>query len=536
MTQSTLFATLLGAMLAAACSYALGMLFASLLSVRLTRLEGHLFRFLTGSAALSTLTFVLCTIHQARKGVFVAITVMAALLALRPKPQALESERPSGLSKAQWLCGAAIYLYFAWIYLVNAIAPEFSPDGATYHLGNVARWWRLFGFDDYAGSIYSMWSQGFEMLFLVTFSIGKHPAAAVVHCLFGLLLPALIYAYGRRIGRGWTFAVAGLLIFASPVVGRTASSAYNDIAVACLLFACFYLIEIWRAEQQPGLLAACGWLAGFAFAVKFTAIPALFYAVAIVLWQSPKQARLRHVALLIGFAIPTAAPWLIRNAIVYGNPFAPFSNRIFENPYVSATFEAEYAAAMSLYPSLHSRWQLPWNWAVEGYGVGGIFGPWILLLPLALIAIRNPMGQRLLLAMAMMGWPIFLNCGTRFLLPALLFATPAMLIGLQRLGIPTVAVLALHALLSIPQIVPLYAGRNVWRFEELPWRAALRMEPEEAFLSRKMGAFPIANEMERWIPLNAKTFSNAQLPLAYATRRVWHNWQSLEAVRAHRKR
>lgn len=495
-----------------------------------------LFSILTGTAALSSIAFVLCSIHEARNGVFVTIAVIAGLLVMALPKSTIPAPRSWLITRDQLALGLVVYLYFAVIYLVNASAPEFSPDGATYHLGTVARWWKLFGFDSYAGSIYSDWSQGLELVFLVAFSVGKLQSAAIVHCLFGLLLPVLFFSYGVRIGKVWIMTAAGLVLFASPVVGRTASSAYNDLAVACLLFGVFYLIELWRIEHRSRLLVACGWLAGFAFAVKYTAIVALLYALVAVLWESRKSEKLqliRRAGILIVFATATGGPWLVKNAILLGNPVSPFFNRIFTNPYVHLSFESEYARAMSLYPEISSRWNLPWIWAVDGKSVGGIFGLWILLIPLALLFARDGLVRKLLVAAALMGWPIFLNCGTRFLLPALVFAAPALMIALSRLGIRPLAFLAVHAALCIPQIVPLYCGQNVWRFEDFPWRAALHLEPAQSFLTGKMRAFPMANEIERLVPLNAKTFSTIQIPLAYTTRRIWHNWQSAEAEVAH---
>lgn len=100
---------------------------------------------------------------------------------------------------------------------------------------------------------------------------------AVLHCFVGLLLPVLFTAYGRRIGKTWLMTVAGLMLFVSPVFGRTASSAYNDVALACFVFASFYLVEMWRSDRRSGFLVACGWLAGFACYIKYTGIVGLLY-------------------------------------------------------------------------------------------------------------------------------------------------------------------------------------------------------------------------------------------------------------------
>ena len=83
---------------------------------------------------------------------------------------------------------------------MNALAPEISPDGSGYHLGNVARMWRNHGFVWDYHSMYSYFSQGIEMLFLVAFSFGRHSSAALVHFAFLCTLPLLMVCWGRRFG------------------------------------------------------------------------------------------------------------------------------------------------------------------------------------------------------------------------------------------------------------------------------------------------------------------------------------------------
>src|ERR1700683_1256715 len=141
-------------------------------------------------------------------------------------------KRLPALPRAWAILFAVIYVAFFACYFTNALAPEISPDGSGYHLGNAARDWRHNGFDWTYHSIYSSLGQGMEMLFLVAFSIGRHPAAALVHMAFQAALPLLMFCYGRRFGFPTVGAFAGLLIYACPVAGIAGVSAYNDLAVA----------------------------------------------------------------------------------------------------------------------------------------------------------------------------------------------------------------------------------------------------------------------------------------------------------------
>ena len=161
---------------------------------------------------------------------------------------------------------------------------------------------------------------------------------------------------------------AALLVFASPVVGIDGTSAYNDVAVAAIAFTLFYLLQIWDEDRTWRLAAAIGLVAGFAFAAKYTAWPAVVYALGFVLLKNRKAAL--PVAVCAAIAI---APWLLKNWIYFQNPLAPFYNRQFPNPFVMAGFEDTYRKLLAMY-HLKSRWQIPME--VTTYGsLSGLLGP-----------------------------------------------------------------------------------------------------------------------------------------------------------------
>ena len=109
--------------------------------------------------------------------------------------------------------------------------------------------WRNHGFDWDYPSMYSYLSQGTEMLFLVAFSFGRHSAAALVHFTWLCTLPLLMVCWGRRFGYPKAGMFAAILIFASPVIGKDGISAYNDLTVATLIYAVFYLLQVWDESQ-----------------------------------------------------------------------------------------------------------------------------------------------------------------------------------------------------------------------------------------------------------------------------------------------
>src|SRR5436305_1469064 len=89
-------------------------------------------------------------------------------------------------------------------------------------------------------------------------------AAAVSLLAFLCALALLLVSYGRRFGYPHGGIFAAILVFASPIVGLNAVSAYNDVALATCIFAVFYLIQVEREETAPNTLLVIGLLSGFA--------------------------------------------------------------------------------------------------------------------------------------------------------------------------------------------------------------------------------------------------------------------------------
>src|SRR5438552_821374 len=180
---------LFGAAFTVAVSVALGSLLLRRLGLPFHRLEAPLFAFVAGSGCLSLTIALLCMIHQARRGVLLGGGLAAIAWAVWRERR--EPRRPA-LPAAPTAWSALFYVVFTAFFLCyffNALAPETSPDGSGYHLGNVMRMWRHHGFVWDYHALYAYLSQGMEMLFLVAFAFGGHSAAAMVHFAFLTSLP-----------------------------------------------------------------------------------------------------------------------------------------------------------------------------------------------------------------------------------------------------------------------------------------------------------------------------------------------------------
>ncbi len=405
----------------------------------------------------------------------------------------------------------------------DALAPECSPDGSGYHLGWVSSYLAAHGFFRIATSIYASLSQGTELLYLFAFAFGRHSAAALVHFAFLCALPLLMLLYSRRFGFPVAGVLASALVFLSPVVGWDGSTAYIDVAVTCVLFALFYLLEVWNQERLPALLIPIGLLAGFSYAMKYTAFVALPFTLGYVGWAllRRREKLWRPLAVVLLCALVMILPWVIKNWIWVGNPFAPFFNRVFPNPYVHIGFEDQFRKQMAEWGNLATKWAIPLEVTIRGQRLQGLLGPVFLLFPLSLLALRHAAGRRLLLAAFVFLLPYPGNLGTRFLIPCLPFVSLALGLAVMNWKAAVPSLVLLHALTCWPFVLDKYCDPYSLHISTLPWRAALRLEPERKFLNEcSGGAYEMDLAIEKLVPPEARILAFSGPPQAYHTRNV----------------
>ncbi len=451
-------------------------------------------RFAVGAAVISLAVFILAALHLATAPVFLVLGLAAIGAGWR-----MRGSDTSTLPIRPWMLLAPLFIWYA----VYALAPEASPDGSGYHLGLVRRYFEHAGLVRITTSMYASLSQGVEMLFLMAYAFGRGPSAALVHLTFLAALAGLMISFDKR--RGWA---AAALVVASPVVAVDAASAYNDVGLACAVFAMFVLLE--RDEVNPWLV---GLLAGFAFDIKYTGIVALPYA--LLRCRKPQ---------VLAAALLMMSPWLVKNWIQVDNPVAPFFNRLFPNAYMRVATEDQYRNAMRNYNGARLGLDTPLEVTIRGGILQGIVGPAFLLTPVVLVAWRDAQARRLLLAGCVFLLPWFLNPGTRFLIPSLPFFALALVAGLALLRFNRMllaGVVGVQLIAAAPAAIDRYAAPYVWHAGEFPWRAAAGLEPEDAYLRRRLGeTYDLARMIEATVPAGCRVYTAWPLPDAYTGREI----------------
>jgi hypothetical protein len=449
-----------------------------------------------GAVAVSMALFVLAAARLVSLPSLAILAACAILPALRLRPPAYRETAVQPLDRATRLVGIAVFVAYFALYAVFALGPEIQPDALSYHLGLAAEYLRTGGFTPRVG-FYEMLPQGFDLLFLFALAFGGAAAAKLVHFAFLVLTVPLLFAVVRRLG--WpdrAAAGAAALYGCAPVTGVSATAAYTDAALVFFVLSAFYLLLVRRHF-------AAGVAAGFCYAVK---VSALVVPLAAVLR--------RRGALLVALgAALVIAPWMLRNTFQAGNPLAPLFNRWFPNPHFHPSTEQDLARTWRVYDGF--TWTgAPLDLAWRGRAQG-IYGPVWLLLPLGLLALRERRGRLLWAAAAVAAIPWLFNVGARFLMPAAALAAIAWSAALPRAAL--CALMAAHAVLSWPTVIPRYAPATVWRLEPWPWRDVPREERQ------------VAGLIEGSTPPGARIFALFTIPRLYITRETLEFWHSAQA-------
>lgn len=496
----------------------------------LTRVEVRLFAFAVGAALLSNLVFLLCAVRLVYDAAFfaLAVLILAAWWRWRPVPAVVRTFPVVEEQVAFWnLVLLLIAAFYGYLYLAHALAPETRADGVAYHLGLVRRYYREHGFLPITTTFYAHLTQGAEMLLLFAYAFGRHSAAKMVHFSFFLATLAAMLVFARRYGYWRAGIVAVILYGCSPVVGADAASTYNDCALAFYQFMVFYGLLLWWQERDSVSLPTLGVLAGFCFALKYTGAVALAAVLVTIVCKALRDSAgwrtlLRWSAVSVAVAALFIAPWLVKNAIVVRNPVAPFFNDMFPNPYLTLSWEREYRTYFRTYsysPQQDRWYTYPLELTVRGIRLGGIVGPIFLLSPLALFAWRSPAGKALLAAAVVSFLPWLANAGTRFLIPTLVFLSLALGISLFRLSGRWAAVLGctalvFHAISSWPSVLARW-NEGASSLIGIPWKAALRIQPEREYLLENVLFYATGEVISRDVAPPGRVFSLVPLPEAY---------------------
>ena len=416
---------------------------------------GVLFALAIGLWFLAVLTLVVGAVSIAK----VPYVFLTLACWLSPSPRKflrdfhVSTEHTDGWGKWMIACLALA----AALNLAGAVAPPFEYDELEYHLGALADYQRAGRIVFLPHNFYSNMPQLAEMLYLLASVTTSDIAAKLLHWSFGVLSALAVYGLAQRLWSKAAGLTAAALFYCVRFVQDLGQTARIDLATAFFATLAFGALVLWAEENQREFLWLSALGAGAAVATKWPAGAVVFLpAVLMVAYRR----RFRLLAPFCLLAVAAAAPWLMKNWLLAGNPVYPFLQTWFPNPHWSAQQTMVLSERQSPL-GWNEAWQffaLLWNYSFVEVGAVPLLlmtAPLLLLLPRV-----EPSAKR-------MGW-LFVGAYAswfccfsftfrpwRFLFPAFGVAAVAAAFAMEKLGRDTMARLALRCSVGVVMVISL---------------------------------------------------------------------------------
>jgi hypothetical protein len=342
----------------------------------------------------------------------------------------VSTDRIDGWAKLMIAC----IVIAAVLNLAGTLAPPFEYDELEYHLGTLADYQRAGHIVFLPHNFYSNLPQLTEMLYLLATTLTSDIAAKLLHWVFGLLGAFAVFGVARRLWSrsvGW---MAAALFYCVPFVQDLGQTARIDLATAFFATLAFGALVIAGEEENRNLIWLSALCAGAAVATKWTAIPVvLFPSIGLLVFR-------RKFRLLPAFgllAVAVAAPWLVKNWLLAGNPVYPLFHQWFSSPYwsakQSAVFSGKHYPAFG-WETIGQFFSLLWNYSFLETGAVPLL---LMTAPLVLLVSRpEPAAKRTswLVVGVYTSWFCFTFRPWRFLFPAFGMAAVAGAFAMEKLS------------------------------------------------------------------------------------------------------
>ncbi len=282
--------------------------------------------------------------------------------------------------QGRWARALAAYtLGMVALALPLALLPPTKWDVLTYHLVGPQKYLA-------EGRIYAVphnhflgFPQLLEMLYTAQLALtAQLSGAAVLHWGVGALALMAVGGYAARRGgqaAGW---LAAALLLSAPSIWWELTFAYVDLLpIGVAVLALGALERSAQAEDGRPLVALVGALIGLALGTKYSALW-LALALGVVTlgqaWRRGARAALRDGLIFAAAAGALFAPWLLRNALLYGNPLYPFGWAAGEMDAIRQTWYRHPGSALLYTQDAWHAPLLPLAATVFGVENAGLYG------------------------------------------------------------------------------------------------------------------------------------------------------------------
>lgn len=346
----------------------------------MSRLERTLFGFGLGLGLLAALMLAL----GLGGGLFrpLGFAVPLVLLAIGGRQHREMAAELRGWAKTVRLTGwdralTALFAAFALVGLIGCFAPPTTHlewDSIAYHLADPKIYLQAHRLVFIPWEDHSNFAFTAEMWYLYGLLLGGVnagiPLAKLFHFACGAGTCLAIYALGARLFSPSVGKVSALLFGSLPIVFWEAGTAYVDLAAAFYTTLTLLALGQGMARRDDRWLRLSAILMGLTLTTKATALGTLgLLALGLLLWrlrglkETPLSA-VKSAALWGVIALAVGSPWLVKSAILTGNPVYPFFYGVFGGrgwDQAAADNYTQWNAAFGMGHSLSDIVLVPWN-------------------------------------------------------------------------------------------------------------------------------------------------------------------------------
>jgi hypothetical protein len=427
-----------------------------------------------------------------------------------------------------------------------ALAPTTDPDGLAYHLTVPKRWLQSGRLDYLPTYSYSNAPMGVEMLFSIAMAFAGDIAAKGVHCALGAMAAFALYLAGKRLLDARAGVAVATLYLVGPFgVATMLGCAYLEGAVTFAMATASLAWVMWWQTRDAGCLRCAGALAGVAVSFKLTAalfpvalLAATWLAAADPAWgvgQLRERTRrgLAQVATLVPFVVAPVLPWMVRSALVTGNPVFPLFARWIPSrdlsPDVSTQFER------------YNRYMLWGNrlgrdWSIERRSLLVLLACAVVVLFGAFVVLRLhswlARGLTAVAGFVVLGTLMAAGFYGRYWIPAAAVLMLPLAIALRSVNPrPVVRGLVVAGTLA----VSLLQGRRALaeqgvRFTELV-RVDAGLDDRRAYLVRHLPIYPLYEDVNRELPPDSRVMLSCSCTGFYIDRPTFCSEMPQESLR-----
>jgi len=234
-----------------------------------------------------------------------------------------------------WVVCIAILLILSVEFLLN-ITPPIARDALIHHLAVPKLWLQNGWFYEMKWAKFSYYPMNVDILYIIPLYFKKDFLANFIHMSFGMGTAFLIYNYLKnRISL--IAGLLGVLIFLStPMIFRLSTQAYVDLGLIFFTTASILTFIRYRdsAFKDFKWLFLSSLAMGLALGTKYNALIAWFFLSVTIVFVYARDSKEQWEAFKCGLiffftSLLVFSPWLIKNAILTGNPFYPLFQGIF---------------------------------------------------------------------------------------------------------------------------------------------------------------------------------------------------------------